>query len=350
MTYHPANDPRLDPRVIPMLQALADAPSQCDEVASREALLNEANTPESLARYEIMAAAMSSMDDEDIAPRAGLTIETHEITSAPDGNTIQLQVIRPESRESLPCVYYIHGGGMEFGSCFWGNYQTLARFIAHQGICVVLVEFRNCIRPCSIPEVAPFPAGLNDCVSGIKWVYERADELGIFADQIVLAGESGGGNLAIAAAIKLTRDETSGLIAGLYALCPYIAGDWPDPRFPSSTEEFTDLSLSISNKRAAMAYGIEAFNAKDPLAWPAFAVESDVENFPPTMVSINEVDILRDEGIAFFRLLLRAGIKAHCRQVMGLFHGTDIAIPSVFPDHMRMSARDLVSWVRECRL
>ncbi|MFB3087994.1 MAG: alpha/beta hydrolase, partial [Acidiferrobacterales bacterium] len=43
-----------------------------------------------------------------------------------------------------------------------------------------------------VPEVAPFPAGLNDCVSGLKWVHANADKLQINSDQIIVAGESGG--------------------------------------------------------------------------------------------------------------------------------------------------------------
>jgi len=58
-----------------------------------------------------------------------------------------------------------------------------------------------------------------------------------------------------------------------------------------------------------MAYGIEAFDAKDPLAWPAFASEDDVRGLPPTVISVNECDPLRDEGIEFYRLLLRAGCR-----------------------------------------
>jgi acetyl esterase/lipase len=44
----------------------------------------------------------------------------------------------------------------------------------------------------------------------------------------------------------------------------------------------------------------------------------------PTVVSVNECDPLRDEGIEFYRLLIRAGVSARCRQVMGTIHGTEI--------------------------
>ena len=73
-----------------------------------------------------------------------------------------------------------------------------------------------------------------------------------------------------------------------------------------------------------MAYGMEEFNNRNPLAWPAFATAEDVKGFPPTVISVNECDPLRDEGIGFYRLLLHNGVSARCRQVMGTVHGTEI--------------------------
>ena len=60
---------------------------------------------------EEMRALLDMMDNEDVAPSAGLRIGTHELTSEPDGNTVKIQFIRPDGDETLPCVYYIHGGG-----------------------------------------------------------------------------------------------------------------------------------------------------------------------------------------------------------------------------------------------
>ena len=80
--------------------------------------------------------------------------------------------------------------------------------------------------------------------------------------------------------------------------------------------------LNFGDNRATMAYGIEAFNARNPLAWPSFATREDVEGLPPTVISVNECDPLRDEGIAFYRLLMDSGVSARCRQMMGACHGS----------------------------
>src|ERR1019366_3065500 len=196
--------------------------------------------------------------------------------SAPDGNTINLQVIRPDTEETLACVYYIHGGGMASLSCYDGMYRGWGKLIAANGVAVVMVDFRNSIVPSSVPEVAPFPAGLNDCVSGLQWVVSHAAHLKVDAARIVVAGESGGGNLTLATGLKLKRDGDLGLVKGLYALCPYIAGEWPLPQNPSSTEN-NGIFLDLHNNHGAMAYGIEAFRARSPLAWPGFAGPEDVK-------------------------------------------------------------------------
>ena len=41
-----------------------------------------------------------------------------------------------------------------------------------------MVDFRNSISPSSVPEVAPYPAGLNDCLAGFHWTVAHAGELG----------------------------------------------------------------------------------------------------------------------------------------------------------------------------
>jgi len=316
-----ADDPRIDPRIKALLGAM---PSMTiTDVESRDALLEDVNRPEAVAEREQMVAMFDMLDSEDVAPSKGLDVSTIDFTSTPDGNTVQLRFVRPQTDEFLACVYYIHGGGMASMSCFDGMYRSWARILAHQGVAVAAVDFRNSTTPSSAPEVAPFPAGLNDCVAGLKFVVAQAAELRIDPDHVVVAGESGGGNLTLATGLKLARDGDLGLVSGLYAMCPYIAGSWPQDRFPSSTEN-NGLLIDLHNNRGAMGYGIDELEAGNPLAWPMFATEDDVKDFPPTVISVNECDPLRDEGIEFYRLLLRAGVRARCRQVMGTIHATEI--------------------------
>jgi len=342
MAYDIAADIRLDPRLKALL---AGMPSEGrGDADSREEMVAEANSPAARQQAEAFRSFMDLCDTEEAAPSAGLRVHTEKIVSAPDGNTINLQVIRPDNDETLAGVYYIHGGGMASLSCYDGMYRGWGKLIAANGVAVVMVDFRNCVVPSSVPEVAPFPAGLNDCVSGLKWVVANAAQLGIDPARIVVAGESGGGNLTLATGLKLKQDGDLGLIKGLYAMCPYIAGQWPTAEAPSSTEN-NGILLDLHNNRGALGYGIEAFDKRNPLAWPSFAGVEDVEGFPPTVISVNECDPLRDEGINFYRLLLRAGIPARCRQVMGTMHGTEI-FTIACPEISRDTARDLAAFGR----
>ncbi len=340
MTNKIAADPRIDPRIKAGFGVI-DFGTAARDVTSREELLAGANTAEAITMREGFSAFLNLCDTEEIASSAGLTTRIESITSQPDGNSINIQYIRPDSDETLPCVYYIHGGGMQAMSCYDGNYKAWGRIIAAQGVAVAMVDFRNALTPSSVPEVAPFPAGLNDCASGLKWVHANAGALNIDDSRIIIAGESGGGNLTLAMGMQFLRDGDIGLVSGLYALCPYIAGIWPLPENPSSTEN-NGLLLDLHNNNGAMAYGIEELEARNPLAWPGFATEADVVGLPQTVISVNECDPLRDEGINFYRLLLRAGVPARCRQVMGTIHGTEI-FPMTCPDISRDTARDLAA-------
>lgn len=332
-----SEDRRIDPRLKALFGGFDMPPSP--NFASREEVLAQANSEEGRALRDGLADLFALCDTEEIAPSDGLTITTETFTSSPDGNTINVQLIKPESDGPLPAVYYIHGGGMASMSCYDPNYKAWGRIIAQNGVAVAMVDFRNCVTPSSAPEVEPYPAGLNDCVSGLRWVSENADSLGIDATRIIIAGESGGGNLTLATGMKLLRDGDIGLVQGLYALCPYIAGSWPRDDLPSTIEN-NGILLDLHNNQGSMGYGIEAFEAEDPLAWPLFASSEDVIGLPMTVISVNECDPLRDEGIAFYRLLLDSGVPARCRQVMGTIHGTEV-FPMACPDVSRDTARDL---------
>jgi len=338
-----ANDPRIDPRIKAVFSGLADRP-ELGDVMSREQILREENTEEGKVAAAGFKAFLDMCDTEEIASSEGLLFSTEQVKSRPDGNTINIQFIRPDSSERVPCVYYIHGGGMERLSCYNGNYKAWGRMIAANDVAVALVDFRNATLPSSISEIAPFPAGLNDCISGLTWVHANADKLNIDSERIIIAGDSGGGNLTLATGLKLKQDGNLELIRGLYALCPYIAGEWPLPEHPSSTENHGIL-LELHNNRGAMAYGIEAFEQRNILAWPGFATVQDVKGLPPTIINVNECDPLRDEGVAIYRKLLEAGVSSRCRQVMGTIHATEI-FPICCPDISRDTARNVADFAR----
>jgi acetyl esterase/lipase len=314
-------------------------------VTNREEMLAEAVTPTGMAALRAEAEFMDQFNNEEVAPSTGLSVTTREVISSPDGNVIKLQIIRPDNDERLACIYYIHGGGMTSLSCYIGNYVAWAKILAAKGVTVVMVEFRNAVSASSVPDVAPFPAGLNDCVSGLKWVHAHADKLGVDSTKVVISGESGGGNLSIATVLMLKREGDLQLVSGLYALCPFLIGRWPDERYPSSVES-NGILIDLYGNRSAIGYGIGAYERGDPLAWPGFATIDDVIGFPKTIVSVNECDPLRDEGVAFYRLLLSAGVAARGREVLGTMHATEL-FPTLCPEITQVTVNDLVAFAQE---
>ena len=128
-------------------------------------------------------------------------------------------------------------------------------------------------------------------------------------------------------------------------MCPYIAGSWPRDDLPSSTENNGAAARPAQQLPGDGLRDGRIRGRRIPEAWPLFANEEHVQGFPETVISVNECDPLRDEGIAFYRLLLRAGQSARCRQVMGTTHaGDNIVLPCT--DLALATARDMAAFCR----
>ena len=370
------DETRIDPRIRAAWCTLP-APPPVAVPRTRAACLAEARAPAGRAAHAARVAAFSKDPRfaglDQVAPTAACTTRTLTFVSQPDGNAVAVSVVRAAGgsdtyADTDDVLLYFHGGGMAKGSALDGNHQTLARLVAAYGITVVLVNFRNSIVPAREgDDIAPFPGGLNDCVSAVRWV--RAGGLGNPSEsapaalassphrgRLVVAGESGGGNLAIATGLMLTQQQqgdgpaASVRIDGIYAMCPFIGGVYPNPKYASSSE-FDGIMLTSSTLmtlvRGYCADGSDDANdllTNNPLAWPDACSEDDVKGLPEIVVSVNEFDPLRDEGLAFYRKCLRAGVKARAKVLCGTVHATDNFFPGTAPDVARATARDMAGF------
>jgi acetyl esterase/lipase len=259
-----------------------------------------------------------------------------------DGNDISLYIHRPTAAGGpLPCVVHTHGGGMVILKADGEGYQRWRDELAATGLVVVGVEFRN-----GGGELGPhpFPAGLNDCASAARWVIDNRERLGI--SKVVISGESGGGNLSLATTLKAKRDGWIDAIDGVYAQCPYISNAYVErPPELASLIENDGYLLDCENMGAlAKAYDPEGGHASDPLAWPYHASASDLAGLPPHVISVNELDPLRDEGLAYYRKLLGAGVSAVSRTVNGTCHAGDCLFRTAMPDVYLTTIRDINSF------
>ena len=125
-----SEDPRIDPRLKALFGKMPAVHGP--DLSSREEVLELSRTDKAVAAREALTAFAERADTEEIAPSHGLTVTTETFVSEPDGNSIKVQLVRPDSDgDRAPCVYYIHGGGMAMMSCFDGNYRAWGRMIAH---------------------------------------------------------------------------------------------------------------------------------------------------------------------------------------------------------------------------
>src|SRR3954466_1147081 len=90
-----ANDPRIDPRIKAVLSAIPSMEAVAD-VESRDVLVARASTPEAIAQRGMLTQIFEDAGNEDIAPSKGLSVTEHAVGSQPDGNTINIRVIRPD--------------------------------------------------------------------------------------------------------------------------------------------------------------------------------------------------------------------------------------------------------------
>jgi acetyl esterase/lipase len=262
-----------------------------------------------------------------------------EVIKGVDGNDIKLYIHTPKNASGpLPCVYHTHGGGMVLLTADGPTYVRWRDELAAQGMVVVGVEFRNGAGKLGNH---PFPAGLNDCMSGLQWTYDHKAALGI--GKIITSGESGGGNLAIATCLKAKKENRLGQIAGVYALCPYIYGAWAkSPKdLPSLIENDCYLIDVRSMGVLSSIYDPENKNAANPLCWPYWATREDLQGLPPHVISVNELDPLRDEGLKYYQKLMAAGVRVYSRTVNGTCHAADVLFRKALPDVYAATQRDI---------
>jgi len=96
----------------------------------------------------------------------------------------------------------------------------------------------------------------------------------------------------------------------------------------------------------ASVYDPERAHSDDPTCWAGVATDEDLRGLPPHVISVNEVDPLRDEGLDYYRRLVRAGVAAVGRVVAGTCHGGDLLLGGAMPDVFAASMRDVSGFAK----
>lgn len=222
---------------------------------------------------------------------------TRESVSA-DG--VPCEWITPANGASDRVLLYLHGGGFVLGMS--PLHLQMAAYLAEQmGVRVLMVDYR-------LAPDHPFPAALDDCVTVYRWLLKQ----GIPPQNIVVAGDSAGGNLTLTTLLKL-RDSGDPLPAAAACLSPVtdltdrddLDGEFADPVLPAKTMQFYRESYVGSG------------DARTPLISPVFA---DLRGLPPLLVHAGEDEVLREDAVRLAQLAEDAGVDARLEICPRMWH------------------------------
>ena len=270
----------------PHLTRLADRLGPLLAPPAREVGLAAART-----RFgELLAAGLAGAPAVAAGPvelAAGLTADRYE-PPRPGGAT----------------VVFLHGGGWTVGTA--REYAGLAaRLCAGLSAVVLAVEHRRA------PEHR-VPAAVDDAVAAVRWALEHADD----PARVVVAGDSGGGNLAAVVCQQL-RDAGGPQPAAQLLLYPSVGAgiDWPSVAAHGRSPflALADMGWYTRN------YLPEGVGLTDPRVSPLEA--ADLTGLPPALVVTAEVDALRDSGRAYAAALQAAGVPVTALDLLGVPHG-----------------------------
>ncbi|MAV81475.1 MAG: alpha/beta hydrolase [Flavobacteriales bacterium] len=319
------DDYRAEPRIINALKEFeldGYAPGPPDGIRSSSSTIMEFMN-ESEPQYQ---GIFADWFKDEVTPHNVETYKT-DITGV-DGNIISLTISKPIEMESeIPAILHIHGGGMTILTAEDPNYVTWRGNLASKGLVVVGVEFRNVAGKLGDH---PFPAGLNDCLSALDWLYKSKKDLGV--SKIIISGESGGGNLSLATTLKAKDNGKIEQIDGVFAQCPYISNKYGASKseLPSLIEnDGYFLNVEMLDIMASMYDGPKS---KNPYAWPLYANNDLLKGLPPHIITVNELDPLRDEGIEYYRMLLRAEVDVRAITLNGTVHAAEGIFKKFMPE------------------
>jgi acetyl esterase/lipase len=255
------------------------------------------------ARRQSLAKLMQFARAEDTA-----LITTDAVMPGPDG-AIRYRLYAPaddgEGRRSG--FVFFHGGGLVAGSI--ETHDRIAAALAQATSCrLVSVDYRLA------PE-HKFPAAVEDAITATAFVAAEAASLGIDADRLVVGGDSAGATLA-AVVCQQARASEGPAIAAQCLICPVLDFEETSP----SREAFAENHLiDRAILEADLAdYLAEGADLADPRISPLRAL--NLAGLPPAIIHTAEYDPMRDEGAAYAKRLMAAGVAVEHACHEGMIH------------------------------
>ncbi|MDC0374295.1 alpha/beta hydrolase [Pseudomonadales bacterium] len=286
--------------------------------------------PDFVMNPETLPAVRAGMAQTTVLADAtahGVSREEIQIESvgAPD---IRCLIYKPaQSQAKAPAYLHIHGGGYIIGSPEMGDASNI-EICAKLGATVVSVDYRLA------PE-HPVPAPLDDCYAVLAWMHNNASNIGIDANRIAVGGESAGGGLAAALAIK-ARD------AGEYAIChQHLTYPMLDDRTGTAGAPGDPLVGEFVWTRPSNGFGWDSYLGDAPRTAPQVPARAEsLAGLPPTWLLTGALDLFRDENIVYAKRLMSDGVFTELAVFAGACHGFQMAAES---DQSKRYRRDFLA-------
>ena len=242
----------------------------------------------------------------------GINYEEKFITRQ-DGSSLRFCVYYPkDKKENVPGLLWIHGGGYAIG-CPEQDFHFIQKFVDSSGCVVVAPDYTKSTK-------APYPAAFDDCYSALLWLKENGKKYGMREDKIFIGGNSAGGGLCAAVALK-ARDTGDVNIAFQMPLYPML-----DDRMITSSSQNNDAPIwnTKSNELGWKMYLGESYGTENVPKYASPAREDDYTGMPPTLTYVGTIEPFTDETAEYVEKLKKAGVEVSFRTFEGCFHGFDL--------------------------
>jgi acetyl esterase len=256
------------------------------------------------------AAARRVLDDAQSAPIEKLPVDEEWITIPSPAGSVRVRIVKPQGATGmLPVVVYMHGGGWVLGNA--GTHDRLVRELAVGAqAAIAFVEYTPS------PE-AHYPVAIEQGYATAQWIRRDGAPKGLDSSRMAVAGESVGGNMTAALALMAKeRGDVTFVQQSMY---------YPVTDAAMNTASYDEFATGYYLSRDEMAWFWDAYapdraQRTQITASPNQATAEQLSGLPPTLLLVDEADVLRDEGEDYAAKLRAAGVPVTAVRYDGTVH------------------------------